>query len=105
MTHRPYLPPDKSHPAGGPRGATAAIKEHGSEPRARGTYAASSSGVRFSSRGLARVWVIIWAVRDAAGGKTSGRRRSVVTTIDFRTVPVTARRHRVVSLVTLADIP
>jgi hypothetical protein len=29
----------------------------------------------------------------------------VVTTIDFRTDPVTARRHRVVSLVTHADIP
>jgi hypothetical protein len=28
-----------------------------------------------------------------------------VTTIDFRTDPVTARRHRVVSLVTYADIP
>ena len=28
-----------------------------------------------------------------------------VTTIDFRTDPVTARRHRVVSLVTHADIP
>jgi len=27
-----------------------------------------------------------------------------VTIIDFRTDPVTARRHRVVSLVTLADI-
>src|SRR5437899_3333212 len=29
----------------------------------------------------------------------------VVTAIDFRTDPVTARRHRVVSLVTHADIP
>jgi hypothetical protein len=28
-----------------------------------------------------------------------------VTTIDFRTDPVKARRHRVVSLVTHADIP
>ena len=28
-----------------------------------------------------------------------------MTTIDFRTDPVTARRHRVVSLVTHADIP
>jgi hypothetical protein len=28
-----------------------------------------------------------------------------VTTIDFRTDPVTARRYRVVSLVTHADIP
>jgi hypothetical protein len=28
-----------------------------------------------------------------------------LTTIDFRTDPVTARRHRVVSLVTHADIP
>jgi hypothetical protein len=28
-----------------------------------------------------------------------------VTTIDFRTDPATARRHRVVSLVTHADIP
>jgi hypothetical protein len=28
-----------------------------------------------------------------------------VTTIDFRTDPVTARRHRVVSLATHADIP
>jgi hypothetical protein len=28
-----------------------------------------------------------------------------VTTIDFRTDPATARRHRVVSLITLADIP
>jgi hypothetical protein len=28
-----------------------------------------------------------------------------VTAIDFRTNPVTARRHRVVSLVTHADIP
>jgi hypothetical protein len=28
-----------------------------------------------------------------------------VTAIDFRTDPVTARRHRVVSLVTHADIP
>jgi hypothetical protein len=28
-----------------------------------------------------------------------------LTTIDFRTDPVTARRHRVVSLVTDADIP
>jgi len=28
-----------------------------------------------------------------------------VTTIDFRTDPVEARRHRVVSLVTHADIP
>jgi hypothetical protein len=28
-----------------------------------------------------------------------------VTTIDFRTNPATARRHRVVSLVTHADIP
>jgi hypothetical protein len=27
------------------------------------------------------------------------------STIDFRTDPVTARRHRVVSLVTYADIP
>ena len=29
----------------------------------------------------------------------------VVTTIDFRTDPVTARRYRVVSLITHADIP
>jgi len=29
----------------------------------------------------------------------------VVTAIDFRTDPVTARQHRVVSLVTHADIP
>ena len=28
-----------------------------------------------------------------------------MTTIDFRTDPATARRHRVVSLVTRADIP
>jgi hypothetical protein len=28
-----------------------------------------------------------------------------VTTIDFRTDPATARRHRVVSLITHADIP
>ena len=28
-----------------------------------------------------------------------------MTTIDFRSDPVTARRHRVVSLVTHADIP
>ena len=28
-----------------------------------------------------------------------------LTTIDFRTDPATARRHRVVSLITLADIP
>jgi hypothetical protein len=28
-----------------------------------------------------------------------------VTTVDFRTDPVTARRHRVVSLVTHIDIP
>ena len=28
-----------------------------------------------------------------------------MTTIDFRTDPATARRHRVVSLVTHADIP
>jgi hypothetical protein len=28
-----------------------------------------------------------------------------VTAIDFRTDPITARRHRVVSLVTHADIP
>jgi hypothetical protein len=28
-----------------------------------------------------------------------------VTTIDFRIDPATARRHRVVSLITLADIP
>lgn len=28
-----------------------------------------------------------------------------MTTIDFRTDPATARRHRVVSLITLADIP
>ena len=28
-----------------------------------------------------------------------------MTTIDFRTDPVTARRHRVVSLVSHADIP
>jgi hypothetical protein len=28
-----------------------------------------------------------------------------VTTIDFRTDPANARRHRVVSLITLADIP
>src|SRR5271163_2122337 len=54
MRYRPYLPPDRSHPHGGRRGATAATKEHGSGPRARDTYAASPSGVRFSSRGLAR---------------------------------------------------
>ena len=28
-----------------------------------------------------------------------------MTTIDFRIDPATARRHRVVSLITLADIP
>jgi len=43
-------------------------------------------------------------VRGAPRKETSGRRRNVVTIIDFRTDPVTARRHRVVSLVTLADI-
>src|SRR5215472_12724762 len=36
--------------------------------------------------------------------KSRARRRIGVTTI-FRTGPVTARRHRVVSLVTHADIP
>ena len=37
--------------------------------------------------------------------ETSGPGGFGVTTIDFRTDPVTARRHRVVSLVTHADIP
>src|SRR6266404_2650853 len=43
----------------------------------------------------------------AARPETKPRARGgfEVTTIDFRTDPVTARRHRVVSLVTHADIP
>jgi len=39
------------------------------------------------------------------GDETSGRRGFGVSTIDFRTDPVTARRHRVVSLVDHTDIP
>jgi hypothetical protein len=46
------------------------------------------------------------APRDySPGDGTSGHRRIGVTAIDFRTDPVTARRYRVVSLVTHADIP
>jgi hypothetical protein len=40
----------------------------------------------------------------AAGDETSGPGRIGVTTFDFRTDPVKARRYRVVSLVTHADI-
>jgi hypothetical protein len=43
--------------------------------------------------------------RARSRGRKLGRRRSVVTTIDIRTDPVTARCHRVVSLVTHVDIP
>ncbi len=51
-----------------------------------------------------------WGLSEGArgrspGGETSGPGRIWVTIIDFRTDPVTARRHRVVSLVTHVDIP
>ena len=57
---------------------------------------ASNAHTRGSLRGLgdARPETNPWA----RGGFS-------VTTIDFRSDPVTARRHRVVSLVTHADIP
>ena len=41
----------------------------------------------------------------APANETLGDRRIAVTAIDFRADPATARRYRVVSLVTHADIP
>jgi hypothetical protein len=60
----------------------------------------SGAGGECAHKGLSeRAW------GRSPGDEPSGPGRIGVTTIDFRTDPVKARRHRVVSLVTHADIP
>src|SRR6516225_12482494 len=69
-------------PRGSRRGATAATKEHGSEPRARVRYASFPSGVRFSSRGLAEL--------SPGSSITDGIGRGYLTSRDWPGAPVTS---------------